>query len=302
MSTGHGPLTVTCIPPSFPTPPPSVAIPHFGTLQKAWSSLSGVPDAGDLLCQLQDVLALAMAPVRRYLEMVEGIYAIKQCMTVIPDAISTLDVDALWNCLKTLVQTLARILAWMPPFSYIATAVDIVGYCLDLIDEILSFMQRVDAKITSWIEIYDLAEQAGDLELIEFVNCGIAQTKVDIRMMMDTLQFIAPINDALIENFMRMMNLEALKPAYEKYTQASQYYGQVATAIESGAASLPALAGFTPPSKTQHVIVPVPPLGALFENMGRSYNAGVTLYNLLAPFVGREANKEMREIPTFDNF
>jgi hypothetical protein len=234
--------------------------------------------------------------------MVEGMYAFKQCMTVIPDAIASLDVDALWNCIKTLIQTLARVLSWMPPFPYIVTAVDIAGYGLDLINEILTFMEAVDEKITKWIEIYDLAEQIGDLELIGFVNCGIGQTKVDIHMMMDTLQFISPINDALIENFLRMMNLEPLKMAYQQYTQASQYYAQVASAIASGATALPALSGFTQPAMTQHVIVPVPPLGALFENMGRSYNAGVLIYNLLAPFAGRDSDKVMREIPTFNNF
>lgn len=299
---GFTPLTVTCAPPVLPAAPPSVSIPHFGIMQKAWGALSGAPDPADLLCQLQDGLAIAMAPVRRYLEMVEGIFAFKQCMMTIPDAIMSLDVDALWECFRTLIRVLSVVLSWVPPFPYIRTAMDIAGYCIDLLDEVLSFLQRLDAKITAWIQTYDEAEALGDLELIAFVNCGIAQAKSDVRMLMDIMQFMAPINNTLIESFLRLMNMEALRLAYQQYSNASQYYGEVATAIEDGASALPALAGFSPTGKTQHVIVPFPPLGPLLENMGRSRNAMVIVYNVLAPVVGLAPDKQTREIPDFINF
>jgi len=291
------PITVTCRQLTFPTPP-SIDIPHFGILQKAQETLDGIPDPADLLCKFQDTIAVALAPVRRYLEMIEAFLTIKQCMSVIPDAITSLDPGVILDCMKNLAKAFARLLSWLPPFTYVRLAMDVTSYLLDLVDAILSLAARVDDKIDKWVNLDALAKQLGDLELVNFVNCGMEDLSTDLRLLLKLVKFIEPANDVLMEMFLRLLNSDGLRDAYEKYKEASEYYDKVDTALSEGASSLPALAGFSS-SDTQDPVVPVPRMGALWENMNRSRNAAVVIYNTLAPFVGADADKEARSLPTF---
>jgi hypothetical protein len=296
------PLTITCKTLTVPAPPPSLSIPHFGVLEKAREGLDQIPDPIDMLCKFQDQLALALAPVRRYLEMVEAFLTIRQCMTVIPDAIVSLDPSTIYDCLKALVKAVARLLSWMPPLAYVRTAMEICSYCIDLVDGVLELFDKVDAKLTKWINIYELAEQVGDLELIAFVGCGASQVNAFLPPILAVLQFVEPINDTLMDMFIRLMNSEGLRDAVEKYREVNEYYQKAQTVLEAGGLELPELPGFTPPPKEQHIIVPIPPLAPMLEAMGQQRNAMVYLYNLLAPFVGEEGDKESREIPEYVNF
>jgi len=297
------PLTVTCRQLSLPAPPPAITIPHFGILAKAHEALGQIPDPFDMLCKFQDQMAVALAPVRRYLEMVEAFLVIKQCMSVIPDAITSLDPSTIWDCMKNLIKAFARLLSWMPPFVYVRTGLDIASYTIDLVDGIFEFLDKLDTKITKWIEIHELALVREDTALVRFVGCGISQVRADMMLILKYVKFIEPVNDTMMDMFIRLINSQGLKDAYDKYKEASEYYDKVETALEGGAASLPALAGFTgsDPGDT-HGIVPVPKMTNLWENMNRSRNAAVQIYNILAPFAGYDSDKQTRSSPSFDNF
>ena len=83
-------LVVQCQNIEMPDPPPQLEIPHFGVMEKAWEGLRSIPDPDELLLKFQDTLTTALAPVRRFLEMVEIFMAVYGCIKAIPEAIMSL--------------------------------------------------------------------------------------------------------------------------------------------------------------------------------------------------------------------
>ena len=71
--------TVPCL--EMPALPelPSLEIPQFGVLEAARQSLYDLPDLSVYLMSMQELAGNALAPLRRFLEMIEVIVAIKSC-------------------------------------------------------------------------------------------------------------------------------------------------------------------------------------------------------------------------------
>jgi hypothetical protein len=300
------PLTIVCQPLVVPTPPPQITIPHFGTLQVMFDAIDRIPDPMDLLCKLQDLLAVAMAPVRRFLEMIEGFAAIKQCFTAIPEAIMTLNPDPIYECLKQLAKALATLLSWIPPLSYVRLALDIINYCTTFLDAIINFFTLLDLRIGAWIEIYEDGLASGDLELVGLAGCGMQSVTFSLNQIMPALQFIMPINNVLMGVFTRLMNMEGLKQAQKKYTDATTHINKISNVIGQAAAggwdgtSLPdAEDNYSDVDSGRHTLIPFPTLGPLLSSIAIIYNALVMIYNLLAPVVGDDPDKEGRSVPTF---
>ena len=297
-------LVVQCISIDVPGAPPQLNLPHFGILTKGWGALGKIPDPGDLLAQFQDQLALAMAPVRRFLEVVEAFLAVKNCITAIPDSIMRLSPSPIFDCIEGLAEVLARLLSWIPPLSYVRMALDIFSYCIDLIDEILSFFTRLDQKITAYVETMNLAVSLGDIELIAIVDCGLTSVRPTIVTALDMLKFVQPICDVLIDVFLRLIPSDQMRKAVTEYKEAGDFMGTARDALASGSdqTALPVYPGAEAVTKVQNTLVPVPPLAPLLQGINVTRNAMVLLYNILAPVVGENTRKQSRELPDYDNF
>lgn len=299
-------LIVQCTSIPLPSPPPSINIPHFGALSKAWDSLHSIPKASDLLMKFQDNLALALAPVKRYLELVEVSMSLYNCTKAVPRAIATLNPGPIYDCLKALVKAIGLILSWMPPLAYVRMYMDLASYLIDLIDEIVALFQEFDSILTEYIETFTEATLLGDTELISILTCGASDIKARMVVVNDLLMFVKPANDLLIDVFIRLLPNEKqvrdLKKIKEKYQEANDYVESAQSALRLGLPSLPEIPGVTSTPPTQHELVPIPPIGNLVYSMGEMRNGMVWLYNLLAPIVGLDPDKQTREMPTFNNF
>jgi len=298
-------LPVLCERIEIPRPPPQLNIPHFGIMQKAWNALGKIPSPSELLAQFQDQLALALAPVRRFLEMVETFITFKNCLEAIPKAVKRMNPTPIYDCLKELRKAIARLLSWVPPFSYIRLAADIASYCMDLIDEVVEFFVAVDTLLTEYIQVFTDAELLGDLDLMDITLCGATAFRAHLSTVLDLLKFIQPINNVLLEVFVRLFGSamsNQMKKVKDDMDVNNAYLASVSTAVSApGAIVLPPYPGHTPPSKTQHVLVPVPPLSPLIECLNQTRNAMVYLYNALAVLTGDD-EKLTRQLPEFQNF
>lgn len=292
------PLVVVCAPLTFPSIPPSLDIPNFGIIQKAWDTLDRIPDAGDALCKFQDSIAMALAPVRRYLEMVEAFATLTLCMESLPKALMYLSPDPIIDCLKNLRKTVLRILSWIPPLSYVRFTCGIASYFIDIIDEIVSFFQAVDDKIDDYVTTFSNANLLGDLDLIQFVNCGMSDLLPTLSMSLDLLKFLAPAMNIMMEVFLRFLPSDQMKQAVQNYQNAGSFFDAASLSIRGGL-GFPDVPGFTPPVVPQPPIVTIPRIGGLVMMMNQSRSAMVLLYNLLVRFIGEEPNKVEREMPTF---
>jgi len=283
------PLTVVCNPLVL-TPPPLIEIPHFGILQKATEALDAIPDPLAILGKFQDQLAVAMAPVLRFLQIVEAFMAVKQCIEAVPKALISLDPSVIFDCLKALVKVLAVLFAWVPPFPYIRLALGIANYCIDLVDAISDFIKKLDAKITALLNVHLLALDLGDLELAGFTRCETDRLNAVVRQLLQLLRFIQPINEVLLGMFIKLLGAAGLKSAQEDLERAAAAF----TSFE-GALTAEDVIGPNP-------LIPLPPLGELLTGMNMARNAAVLLYNTLAPFGGYESDKLVKDLPTYVNF
>lgn len=297
-------LIVSCINISVPGAPPQLNIPHFGLLQKGWDALGKIPDPSELLAAFQDQLAIALAPVRRFLEIVEVFLSLQQCVTAIPDAITSLSPGPIFDCIEQLAKTIARVLSWLPPLSYVRLALDIMAYCIDLVDEILAFFTLLDSKITDYINTMANAQLVGDIELIAIVNCGLSGIRPTIVTALDMLKFIQPICDVLMDMFLRLIPSDQMREGVKKYKEAGDYMttARDELASDGGQTALTPYPGKEAVAKVQNVLVPVPPLSPLLEGMNTARNAVVLLHNILAPIIGDDTRKEGRSLPEYDNF
>lgn len=276
----------------------------MGVIEKAWTSIDKAPSAFDLLLQFQDNMNLALAPIRQYMELVEAMALFYKCIGTIPDCITSLSPDPLLDCLKNLAKAIARVVAWIPPINYIAMAVDIGEYCINMIDAMFTFFARLDTKIDQLVTSYNMATSLNDSALLAFSVCGIESMLPKMVQMIEMALGIKPLCNTVMDPFIRLLGMENLKKIKEMYEDANKSLNTAKADISAGAASLVCVPGHNhaPPSNPQGFI-PIPPMAPVLCLMNQSRNAMVLMYNTMAQFVGDDPNKTMRQnIPEFVYF
>jgi len=289
----------------MPAAPPSIAVPNFGIMDKAWGALGKIPSTDELLIGFQDNLTLALAPVKRYLEMVEIVMGFYQCTKAVPQAIMDLDPGPIFDCFKILVKAIGLVLSWVPPMAYVRVALDLAAYIIDVVDEIIAFFVRLDAILTDYLSILDEATLLGDVELLTIMSCAGTRHKARLGPILDLFAFVQPTCNSLNDMFIRLLPMQdkvkQLKKLKERYEESSSFLGSFRTALDAGGV-LPEFPYFLGERKTQHPSCPVPPMGDVLEAMNDIRNQMVMMHNLLAPLVGRDPDKAQRSLPGFQQF
>lgn len=268
----------------LPAPPqlPPLTIPNFGILETARQSLYDMPDLSNYIMRLQDVAAVALAPLRRMLELMEVLTAFKQCIQSIPDALLPPSPEPILDCLKNLFKVFALLLQYIPPFNYIPTLLDIMDYAIIVIDELVAFFQLLDARITVQKGALEAALELGDLDLGSIIDCVSGETKQLVLNSMDIVKFMSPLLSTMLEPLSRLIPNSVLKDKLEELVEVSDTLDQIQVDIEGSAG--------------------VPVLEPLLQAMFIIRNAAVIVANAVAPLIGKAASREPRSIPTFVNF
>ena len=268
----------------LPAPPtlPPLTIPNFGILQTARQSLYDMPDLSNYIMRLQDTAAVALAPLRRMLEIMEVLLAFKQCMQAVPAALLPPSPKPILDCLKSLVKAFTLLLQYIPPFNYIPTLIDLMDYVIVVIDEIVAFFQLLDDRITEQKVELEAALELGDLELASIIDCVSAETTQLIVNAMDILKFIQPLITTMLDPLSRLIPVAILKEKLEELADIPSALVQIQTDIEATAG--------------------IPVITPLLQVMYIIRNVAVVVANTVAPLVGKAASREPEEAPVFVNF
>jgi hypothetical protein len=268
----------------MPPPPelPELSIPQFGILQAARQSLYDLPDMSVYIMSLQTAAAAALAPLRRFLEMVEIIFAIKNCTQAVIEALLPPSPEPIINCIKDLIKAIARIASFFPPFEYIKTMMSLARYCSQIIDEVVDLFVLLDEKISDLKENLLIAEELGDIDLGAIVDCAGNQYGNLIINAMDILKFITPILTILLEPLARLVPVPALSKMVRQLADLPGLVDEIQTQIEGAQGP--------------------PVLGSLLQILNMVSGICVTLYNVLAPLVGRDPDMEYSTVPVLENF
>lgn len=277
-----------CLPISPPLATPQLSIPQFGVLQAARQSLYDLPDASYFIMRMQEASSLALAPLRRFIEMLEIVFALKNCSTAVIDAISQFSVQPILDCIPNLVKALAKLVSFIPPLSYIPTLLDLATYVIQCIDEFFNLLIYLDSRISDQKALLNTAIDLGDLELANYADCAASDLIAQMSNATDLLIFVSGILQLLLEPVVQAIGEPVLRALL----------GQ----LVAKATNLPQLLNDLQTSLSPETSFDIPGLGDLIEEVIGLRNIVVQLYNAVAPLIGREASLSIIPQPSFDNF
>jgi hypothetical protein len=268
----------------LPPPPqlPRLEIPQFGLLEAARQSLYDLPDLSNYIMRLQDAAALALAPLRRFLELLEVLISIEACFFAIIDALFPPSPGPIIDCLKEFAKSLARLLAYIPPFPYVQVILDLCDYTILLVDEIVALFQLLDAKLSEYKVTLADALELGDLELAAITDCAGTETTALTLNLMDTLKFVTPLITVIVTPIARLIPIPAVSDQL--------------IALSNIPATLDSIKGDLESTEGPPVVEDL--VTAMFSLR----NIAVTIYNLLAPVVGKPSDRQIApQVPKFVN-
>lgn len=276
---------ITCVPLVIPIPPPQINIPFLGKLQQIRESMYKIPDASEAIGKLLNTLQVALAPVRQFLEQLEIILCIKDCVEAIPKAILTLSPDPVFKCLKKLIETIARLASYFPPMSYVKMLVDVLAFALLLIDAVVLTIATIDAEITRLIESLDIAAQLDDVALLSIVNCGSGELAAMSLSLLDLIKVVQLPLRLAVEPVLRLIpNEDAQK--------AAAAIVDIGAAIELQREGIEALTSMAQLG---------PALAPVYAALQTMRSALVVIHNIMAPVVGLPGVDDRTEFPAFVN-
>lgn len=265
----------------MPAPPdlPQLEIPQFGILAAARQSLYDMPDLSTYLMSLQEAAALALAPVRRFLEMVEIILAIKSCQDAVIEALLPPSPGPIIECIKDLIKAIARLASYFPPFEYVKTMLSLCLFIIQVIDEVVDLFVFLDAQLARYLVVILAALELGDTDLGSIADCAGAEVTQLTVNMMDVLQYITPLLKIMLDPLARLVPIPQLRDILKQIANIPQTLTDIKATI--GQAQGP------------------PVIGELMQTINSMRNISVLAYNLLAPVVGRDSNLQPKELPEF---
>ena len=279
-------LTITCVSPPAFRRPLSLNIPNLGALEQAYDAISSIPDPSELVSKFMNQAALALAPLRKYLQVVEAIIAIKQCIEAIPKAILPPNPQPIIDCFKALIRTIAALIQDIPPIPYIQTLVDLCYFIVALIDAMATILQKLDQKISRLLNLRAYADALGDVELVDFSNCGMQDVKLTVQQMLEVFRLIAPLVNILMSVILRMIPTPAAQKAAQDYQDAAATFPSMSDTIAS----------------IDITVLGLPSLNPMMQALDVTRKALVIVHNILAPIIGEAADLSDATLPTFVNF
>lgn len=274
--------TVPCL--EMPNPPelPKLDIPQFGVLEAARQSLYDLPDLSTYLMSMQELASNALAPLRRFLELIEIILAIKSCQEAIIDALLPPSPGPIIECVKDLIKAIARLVSFFPPFEYVKTLLSLDLYIISVIDEVVGLFVFLDERITEAKQGIIQALELGDIDLGAIHDCSGEQAYKLIFNMMDILKYVTPLLSILLAPIARLVPIPELRDMIKSLADIPKTLTNIQSEI--GDAQGP------------------PALGSLLEAIVAIRNIASWMYNVLAPVVGRDGDLQPVRLPTLQNF
>lgn len=279
-------LTVVCINPPAYSRPLSITIPGLGTIEALQDFVTSIPSPDDIVAKFMNMVNLALAPLRKYLRVVQAIIAIKDCIEAIPKAIITLSPQPLFDCFKSLIRAIAHLIQDIPPIPYIQTIVDVCRVSVELVDAVAATLTRLDNKLTALLDLRNYAAALGDVELVSFSNCGMKDITLGMLNLLDMLKILVPINNLLLSVILRMIPTPEAQRAANDMAAAAVAFDDASTQLQT----------------INIEDTGLPSLSDMMAAMNVMRPALVTIHNTLAVIIGEAADLQHRELPTYVNF
>lgn len=271
-----------CLPIPIPPGQPRLSIPGLGYFEVAKDALYSIPDPTKYMMSMQDLATVALAPVRRFLELVEVILLIQQCVTSVIDCLLPPSPGPLINCLKKLGEAIVRLAALFPPISYIHCLCDILEYCINVIDAIFDFFHVLDERITELRGNLAMALSLGDVELASITDCAGKEVGALTLNAMHLLRGITALLGIIVGSIARMVPSPDMQKAAKEIAAFPETLVNIQDAIANAEGA--------------------PVLDDAVETMLIMRRLLINMHTLLASIVGRPRIRSAAPVTDYQNF
>lgn len=169
-------LAVIC--PAFRVSPGSLCIVMPGGAEICVGADIGAPNAMATVKKLFDVLNSALAPLVPIFNILDVLFALKDCMTAIPKSIAQLNPGPVLDCLEELAKKLAQIAKMLPQVSIPVMLVmfldAIIAFFAGYLAEFESLTRQLEAIVASRTR----AQELGNVGLLALLEC--VETNINI--------------------------------------------------------------------------------------------------------------------------
>jgi len=267
----------TCAVPQLPPAPSKIKAPFIGDLQQARKSLYALPDGSEMLMRFMDSLELAMAPARQFIELLELGTLYKDCLGSIIDAVTQLNPDPIFACLKKVMKKLATLASYFPPMSYVRLIVDCLAVGVKLLDEIVYMFVWLDSQITSWRDLVQQAQTLGDKTLLSVADCEIAEYGLCMLNANDIMKLVSPGIRVLLEPITENIPSYPLKIALTQLVDIEKQLTDLDTTVRESVTKANAEAGIDDMLEM---------LGEVLTTLCDLETVLVDIYNVVGPMLG----------------
>lgn len=269
---------------------PSIEIPQFGILSAIRKDLYSIPDINPYLLDMQAQIQLAIAPLRRFFELIEIILAIRDCQKAVIDALLPPSPGPIIECLRNLIRALARLAAFFPPLEYVKTLVTMCIYSVAFIDAVWDLFGLLDARISELKAGLAEAIRLGDLDLAAIYDCASTEVTALINQSLDPLQIVLVPIQMMLDPIARLVPIKPLQDALSEIVNITAEFEQLRSD------------GFqTARAEVSEFTVELPLLQPLLDITAKIRNVIVIVHNTAAPVVGRDPDLGTRQAPQLEN-
>lgn len=137
-------------------------------------------DVNEVVRSLMGQVNSALMPLNPFFKVIDAFKAVGDCVSAVPDAITQLDVTGLLECVPTMVQKIAALLALLPQLSVPVLAKDILSA---MVIALVGIRQEIAACIrqnTRLIAAELRAAELGNEELATVVVCAKANLSAQL--------------------------------------------------------------------------------------------------------------------------
>lgn len=279
--------TAPCLRLTTPIPSPSIEIPQFGKLQTSRFSLYDAPDPSFSIMRMQDAAALALAPFRRFVDILDALMSVKAVLDAIPDAITSLNPQPIIDAIENVVKKLAKLATFIPPLSYLPPLLDLAAFVVSTIDNFTGLLIYIDDRLTEHTDVQNIATTLGDTVLAGYADYASTDLQVQLANSTEMLSFVSSILQILLSPLTQIMSNSLLKKMLGNL-------GDISTDLNAQLASLTADIG----SSTFEMSA----IGPIVKGVVELRNVAVQVYNIVGPLIGRDTQLEIVPTPTFTHF
>ena len=149
----------------------SVRMPGYGVFEAIRTTLQKVPSNCDLGIDLLALIQSALAPLRPFIDVLELLLAIVNCIFAIKTAVTRLSPGPIVGCLRNLREALDKVLQHIPPIPWLRMIADILRLLIITVNCLLDLLADFDRQILRIQNMIARSSQLNDDNLSFIAEC-----------------------------------------------------------------------------------------------------------------------------------